>query len=136
MPSAPVDLVAVDRGQLREATHQGHLVVVDAAGRLEAALGDPDRPTYYRSSAKPLQALAMLRAGVVERFGLSAEQVAIMCAEAVWWRCHRSLISDYLKARGAEVIHILDEKKNEPHPFTSAARIVDGKLSYANDCLL
>ena len=61
---------------------------------------------------------------------------AIMCAEAVWWRCHRSLISDYLKARGAEVIHILDEKKNEPHPFTSAARIVDGKLSYANDCLL
>ena len=33
---------------------------------------------------------------------------AIMCAEAVWWRCHRSLISDYLKSRGAEVIHILD----------------------------
>jgi len=56
---------------------------------------------------------------------------AIMCAEAVWWRCHRSLISDYLKARGVEVIHILDEKKTEPHPFTSAATIVNGELSYA-----
>ena len=57
---------------------------------------------------------------------------AIMCAEAVWWRCHRSLISDYLKARGVEVIHILDEKKREPHPFTSAARIVNGQLSYGS----
>jgi uncharacterized protein (DUF488 family) len=57
---------------------------------------------------------------------------AIMCAEAVWWRCHRSLISDYLKARGVEVSHILDEKKNEPHPFTSVATIVNGELSYAS----
>jgi uncharacterized protein (DUF488 family) len=56
---------------------------------------------------------------------------AIMCAEAVWWRCHRSLISDYLKARGVEVLHILNHNKVEPHPFTSAARIVDGELSYA-----
>jgi uncharacterized protein (DUF488 family) len=56
---------------------------------------------------------------------------AIMCAEAVWWRCHRSLISDYLKARGVEVLHILDDNKVEPHPFTSAARIVNGELSYA-----
>ncbi len=57
----------------------------------------------------------------------------IMCAEAVWWRCHRSLISDYLKVRGIEVIHILDAKKTEPHPFTPAARIVGGTLSYASD---
>jgi uncharacterized protein (DUF488 family) len=58
------------------------------------------------------------------------KRVAIMCAEAVWWRCHRSLISDYLKAEGHEVVHILDEKKTEEHPYTSAARIVDGELSY------
>ena len=56
---------------------------------------------------------------------------AVLCAEAVWWRCHRSLISDYLKARGVEVIHILDKNKTEPHPFTSAARMVNGELSYA-----
>ncbi len=58
---------------------------------------------------------------------------AIMCAEAVWWRCHRSLISDYLKVSGIEVIHILDANKTEPHPFTSAACIVGGTLSYASD---
>jgi len=56
---------------------------------------------------------------------------AIMCAEAVWWRCHRALISDFLKARGVEVIHIVDAKKSESHPFTSVARIVDGSLTYA-----
>jgi uncharacterized protein (DUF488 family) len=60
-----------------------------------------------------------------------AGPTAIMCAEAVWWRCHRALISDYLKARGIEVIHIFDTNKSELHPFTSAARIVNGKLSYA-----
>ena len=62
-----------------------------------------------------------------------AGPIAIMCAEAVWWRCHRALISDYLKARGIDVIHIVDSNKTEPHPFTSAARIVDGALSYASD---
>jgi len=61
---------------------------------------------------------------------------AIMCAEAVWWRCHRSLISDYLKARGVEVLHILDYNKVEAHPFTSAAKILNGELSYRGDELL
>jgi uncharacterized protein (DUF488 family) len=56
---------------------------------------------------------------------------AIMCAEAVWWRCHRALISDYLKACGVNVMHILGANHLEPHPFTSAERIVNGKLSYA-----
>ena len=65
-----------------------------------------------------------------------AGQTAIMCAEAVWWRCHRSLISDYLKSRGIEVRHILDANKTEPHPFTSAARIVNGRLSYERESLL
>jgi uncharacterized protein (DUF488 family) len=58
------------------------------------------------------------------------KRTAIMCAEAVWWQCHRSLIADWLKARGVEVLHILSENKVEPHPFTSAAQIIDGRLSY------
>ena len=65
-----------------------------------------------------------------------AGPTAIMCAEAVWWRCHRSLISDWLKARGVEVIHILGTNKTEPHPYTSVARIVNGKLSYTAESLL
>ena len=78
--------------------------------------------------------------GVKRLLDLSADAgpTAIMCAEAVWWRCHRALISDYLKARGIEVIHILDAKKTEPHPFTSAAHIVEGRLSYTSEggCLI
>ena len=78
---------------------------------------------------------AEFRNGVERLLNLAndAGPAAIMCAEAVWWRCHRSLISDYLKARGIEVIHILDANKTEPHPYTSAARIVNGKLSYAEE---
>jgi uncharacterized protein (DUF488 family) len=73
--------------------------------------------------------------GVERLLALAREAgpAAIMCAEAVWWRCHRSLISDYLKARGIEVIHILDANKTEPHPFTSAARILHGALNYASE---
>jgi uncharacterized protein (DUF488 family) len=57
-------------------------------------------------------------------------RVAIMCSEAVWWRCHRSMISDYLKVQGIEVVHIMGEGKSELHPFTSAAQVVNGELSY------
>ena len=59
-----------------------------------------------------------------------AGPTVIMCAEAVWWRCHRSLIADYLKARGFEVRHILGANKVDPHPYTPAARLVNGGLSY------
>jgi len=73
------------------------------------------------------------RKGVERLLDLAAGAgaTAIMCAEAVWWRCHRSLISDYLKARRIEVMHILDANKTQAHPYTSAARIVNGELSYA-----
>jgi uncharacterized protein (DUF488 family) len=73
--------------------------------------------------------------GIERLLELAAEAgpTAIMCAEAVWWRCHRSLIADYLKARDIEVMHILGANKVEPHPYTSAARIVDGTLSYTSE---
>jgi uncharacterized protein (DUF488 family) len=78
------------------------------------------------------------RRGVDRLVKLAGEcgRTAIMCAEALWWRCHRALISDFLKVRGWEVTHIIDEKKGEEHPFTSAARIVNGELTYAADSLL
>ena len=69
--------------------------------------------------------------GMSKLLDLAAQRrTAIMCAESLWWRCHRSLISDYLKVKGIEVVHIIAGGKSEPHPYTSAARIVDGELSY------
>jgi uncharacterized protein (DUF488 family) len=88
------------------------------------------RNAQFRGYADHMETEEFKR-GVQELLELSSEKrVAVMCAEAVWWRCHRSLISDYLKAEGHEVVHIVDKKKTEDHPFTSAARLVDGKLSY------
>jgi len=94
----------------------------NTAWRNEAFRGYAD----YMDTAEFSRGIARLRE-MAERQGT----VAIMCAEAVWWRCHRSLIADYLKAQGTEVIHIMDANKTQPHPFTSAAKIVDGKLDYS-----
>lgn len=60
-----------------------------------------------------------------------AKRTAIMCSEVLWWRCHRALVADYLKAHGARVVHILGHGKSAEHPYTSAARLVSGNLSYA-----
>jgi uncharacterized protein (DUF488 family) len=62
-----------------------------------------------------------------------AKRTAFMCSEAVWWRCHRSMVSDYLKLRGWTVIHIMDKSKSREHPYTSPARIVNGELLYMKD---
>jgi uncharacterized protein (DUF488 family) len=62
-----------------------------------------------------------------------AQRVAVMCAEAVWWRCHRGLIADYLKAAGHEVMHIGTNGATTPHPYTSAAHIVNGHLAYTGE---
>jgi uncharacterized protein (DUF488 family) len=63
-------------------------------------------------------------------------RTASMCAERVYFRCHRMLVSDWLVARGHEVLHIDDEKPTKPHRLTSEARLVDGRLIYRGDRLL
>jgi uncharacterized protein (DUF488 family) len=58
------------------------------------------------------------------------KRTAYMCSEAVWWRCHRSMVSDYLKANGWTVMHIMGFAKADEHPYTAPAKIVNGELSY------
>jgi uncharacterized protein (DUF488 family) len=72
------------------------------------------------------------KAAVEELEHLAEKQkTAYMCSEAVWWSCHRALVSDYLKANGWTVIHIMSVIKSMEHPYTKAASIRDGKLSYS-----
>jgi uncharacterized protein (DUF488 family) len=59
-----------------------------------------------------------------------ADHVAAMCAEGVWWRCHRSMIADYFKANGWSVFHILGAGDAKEHPYTAPATVVDGRLTY------
>ena len=67
-----------------------------------------------------------------KRLELIAEETrtAYMCSEAVWWRCHRSMVSDYLKVHGWKVMHIMGVAKEEEHPYTEPAKILKGQLSY------
>jgi uncharacterized protein (DUF488 family) len=58
------------------------------------------------------------------------DRVSVMCSEAVWWRCHRSMIADYFKAHGWTVLHIMGPGEAKEHPYTPVARVVDGKLTY------
>jgi uncharacterized protein (DUF488 family) len=57
-------------------------------------------------------------------------RTAILCSEAVWWRCHRSMIADAMKVRGIRVLHMMGGRRTVEHPYTSAARIVGGELRY------
>jgi uncharacterized protein (DUF488 family) len=60
----------------------------------------------------------------------SGLRTAVMCAESLWWRCHRGLIADVLRWYRFDVIHILGPGSTASHPYTAAARIVHGRLSY------
>ncbi|MCC8360127.1 DUF488 domain-containing protein [Salinimicrobium sediminilitoris] len=57
-------------------------------------------------------------------------RTAIMCSEAVWWSCHRSMVADQLKADGWKVLHIMAQNKITEHPYTKPAKIENGKLDY------
>jgi uncharacterized protein (DUF488 family) len=96
----------------------------------------PDSPsTAWRSAAfrgyADYLATEEFAAGLMELTMLAGGlRTAIMCAEAVWWRCHRSLIADVLKSLGYRVMHILGKGSVKEHPYTPPARIVGGRLTY------
>jgi uncharacterized protein (DUF488 family) len=74
---------------------------------------------------------AAFRAGLEELCDMAGRQrCAIMCAEAVWWRCHRRIIADYLLLRGRSVIHLMGQARPDPAKMTPAAQERDGKLVY------
>ena len=60
-------------------------------------------------------------------------RTAVMCAEVLWWRCHRRLIADVLVWLGIRVMHIRNVEQVDRHQLAPPARVVDGMLSYAND---
>jgi uncharacterized protein (DUF488 family) len=97
-------------------------------GRRGGASGKESPHTLWREEAFRNYAdhaeTGEFRAGFKALLALAAERrVAIMCAEAVWWRCHRRIIADYLIASGVTVMHILDEGKIDPARLTPDATI-------------
>jgi uncharacterized protein (DUF488 family) len=64
------------------------------------------------------------------------QRTAYMCSEAVWWSCHRSMVSDYLKLHDWTVYHIMETGKATEHTYTQPAKIIKGQLSYHEQVLL
>lgn len=63
----------------------------------------------------------------------SSRRLAIMCSEAVWWRCHRRIIADYVLARGLVVLHLMGTDRVEPASMTTAARVEGDEIVYPRD---
>jgi uncharacterized protein (DUF488 family) len=68
--------------------------------------------------------------GAVDRLLAEARSTAVMCAEAVPWRCHRNLLSDDLVRRGVEVIHIVGAGSSQPHALSKMARLKSDRVIY------
>jgi uncharacterized protein (DUF488 family) len=70
------------------------------------------------------------RAAISTAPGRAQPPTAIMCAEAVWWRCHRQLVADALVARGIDVRHITSTGDASPHTLTEFATVENGRVVY------
>ncbi|HJS92281.1 MAG TPA: DUF488 domain-containing protein [Steroidobacteraceae bacterium] len=151
LQEAAADLVADVRAFPRSRTNpqfngpvlQESLAGAGIAYRYLPALGGRRRPrdtpspnTLWRNESFRAYAdyagTGEFRAGLEQLCALTgAHRCAIMCAEAVWWRCHRRIIADYLLAEGFEVVHILGPGKLTPATLTPGARrSADGGLLY------
>lgn len=93
-------LANVWRGSLVESRHFGHVVLTDRAGQNLYALGDPGSVTYWRSSAKPFQAIALIERGGVEKYGLTDREVALTCASHGGEEAHVQAVAALLEKVG------------------------------------
>jgi len=107
--------------------------MVELGGRRKPAADSVNvawRHASFRGYADYMQTAAFKKEiEVLEEIAVE-QRTAYMCSEAPWWKCHRALVSDYLKVRGWDVLHIMDKSKTVRHPYTSAARTTQGQLFY------
>ncbi|HDZ58092.1 MAG TPA: DUF488 domain-containing protein [Pseudomonas xinjiangensis] len=110
-----------------------YLWIAELGGRRRASatsINTAWRNASFRGYADHLDD-AEFDTGLQHLLALASERrTTMMCAEVLWWRCHRSLVADVLMVRGINVQHIQDENHVTEHPFTAPARLVNGHLSY------
>ncbi len=126
----PEPLVQVTRGAITESRHRGHIMAVEPDGRIVAYLGAPETVTFLRSSAKPHQAIPLVKSGAADHFGFSEKEIALACASHSGEPIHAELAASMLKKIGLssgslkcgthepfspEVTRRLREKGEEPN---------------------
>ncbi|MCY7355136.1 MAG: DUF488 domain-containing protein [Lysobacter sp.] len=110
-----------------------YVAMPEFGGRRTADADSPNtawRVAAFRGYADYMAAPEFVLARVQLMQRAQSQRTAVMCAEAVWWRCHRRLIADDFIARGWQVLHLLTLGRIEPHPLNASARMVDDVLRY------
>ena len=114
----------------------GHLRIEELGGRRRKSTTVPSEVNAFWTNQSfhnyaDYALSAQFRRGLDQLMDLAGERrCAIMCSEAVWWRCHRRFVADYLLDAGWEVLHLMGRDRVEAAKMTPAARSVDGALVY------
>jgi L-asparaginase II len=98
----PVPIVEVTRGEVVECVHRGDMVVASASGEVLKNAGDPEKFTYFRSSAKPIQALQVILSGADVEFGLTDAELAVICSSHYAEDVHLKAVRSILKKIGLD----------------------------------
>ena len=99
-------LAKVIRGETVESVHRGHLIIVDGDGNTLLSVGEPKTVTYFRSSAKPFQAMPMITSGAADAFGFSEEEIAMACASHSGEQRHVRIVQLMLERIGLSEVHL------------------------------
>ena len=93
-------MAQVTRGNLVESNHLGHVVVIDGSGDLVAWAGNPEERLFFRSSAKPFQAVPLVTSGAADAYGFTVEELALACASHNATERHQAVVSSMLAKAG------------------------------------
>ena len=129
-------LINVYRGDVVESIHRGDVAVVTPDAKLIASVGDPHKYTYFRSSAKPLQALEVFLSGAAELFGFSDAEISIMCASHYAEDYHINTVKSILRKIGIDSSKLLCGASRSINPVIAlqqAARGIEPQ-SILSDC--
>ena len=88
------------RGELVDQVHRGHIAVADHTGKILWKLGDPERLTFARSSAKPLQAIPVAESGALEHYGITPQELAVICSSHNGEPFHVKAVESILRKAG------------------------------------
>lgn len=102
----PKVLAKVIRGETVESVHRGHLIIIDGDGNTNVSIGDPKAVTFFRSAAKPFQAIPCITSGAADAFGFSEEEIAMACASHSGESRHVRIVGLMLERAGLSEAHL------------------------------
>ena len=98
----PTELAEVTRGGIRESIHHGIIAVANSDGEIVASAGDPSQVVFFRSSAKPFQAIPLIESGAADRYGFTPAELALCCASHIGSREHQRQVTAMLAKLGLD----------------------------------